>query len=120
MTEKVYTCEASSSVKEVAEAMVKGRFGSAIIMEGRWVGGIFTERDVLRAAASGADLNTTNVASYMTKDPMTANPDMEADEALHIMASNGFRHLPVADDKGVVGIVSLRDVMSTRIARSPR
>ena len=120
MTTEVFTTGPDASVTEVAEAMVRGRFGSAIVIHGSWVDGIFTERDVLRAAASGKDLNTLTIGEWMTKDPMTVGPDMESEEALQLMAANGFRHLPVVDGKDVLGIVSLRDVMSTRIARSPR
>lgn len=120
MTRDVFTAAPDASVAEVAQAMVKGRFGSAIVMKGQFVDGIFTERDVLRAAASGKDLNSVNIAGWMTEDPMTAPPDMDSEEAAQIMASNGFRHLPVVDGSAVVGIVSLRDVLSTRIARSPR
>ena len=120
MTAKVFTTTRDASVTEVAEAMVKGRFGSAIVLKGSWVDGIFTERDVLRAAASGKDLKTVTIGDYMTEDPMTVGPDMDSEDALQLMASNGFRHLPVVDGSNVLGIVSLRDVMSTRIARSPR
>lgn len=120
MTEDVATTEPTTSVAEVATAMVKGRFGSVIILEGGWIAGIFTERDVLRAAASGKDLNIESVATWMTRDPQTVEAGMEADEAAGIMASQGFRHLPVVDGKQLLGIVSLRDVLATRIARTPR
>lgn len=120
MTTNVFTTGRDASVTEVAEAMVKGRFGSAIIIRGSWVDGIFTERDVLRAAASGKDLNSVTIGEWMTQDPMTVGPDTDSEEALQIMAAHGFRHLPVVDGNDVLGIVSLRDVMSTRIARSPR
>lgn len=120
MTTDVYSTGGSTSVTEVARAMERGRFGSALIMESGWLAGIFTERDVLRAAASGSDLTTSTVSEWMTKDPASAAPDMTTDEAMQIMATNGFRHLPIVDGKSVVGIVSLRDVLSTRIARTPR
>src|SRR3989442_10597275 len=100
--------------------MVKGRFGSAVIVEAGWLVGIFTERDVLRAAASGKDLSATPVSEWMTRDPQTATADMDSEEAAQIMVSNGFRHLPVMDGKTVLGIVSLRDVLGARIARSAR
>lgn len=120
MTEDVATTEPTTSVAEVAQAMVKGRFGSVIILEGGWIAGIFTERDVLRAAASGKDLNAEPVAEWMTRDPQTVEAGMEADEAAGIMATQGFRHLPVVKGKELLGIVSLRDVLATRIARAPR
>lgn len=117
MTGTPFTVPAESSVSEAAQAMVKGRIGSAIVMQGAWLGGIFTERDVLRAAASGTDLTSSTVAEWMTKDPVTAPPDMDSEEAAQIMLSSGFRHLPVVDGRDVVGIVSLRDILSTRIGR---
>jgi CBS domain-containing protein len=120
MTTDVFSTTRDATVTEVAEAMVKGRFGSAVVIRGSWVDGIFTERDVLRAAASGKDLNSLTVGEWMTQDPMTVGPDMDSEEALQLMASNGFRHLPVVEGEAVLGIVSLRDVMSTRIARAPR
>jgi CBS domain-containing protein len=55
----------------------------------------------------------------MTPDPMTAEPDMEAEEAAQVMLSRGFRHLPVVEAGKVTGVVSLRDVLSTRVVRRP-
>jgi CBS domain-containing protein len=109
----------TTTVSEVAAAMVKGRVGSAVVMDGTWLTGIFTERDVLRAAASGKDLTSSRVADWMTPDPMTAEPDMEAEEAAQVMLSRGFRHLPVVEAGKVTGVVSLRDVLSTRVVRRP-
>ncbi|TMK50035.1 MAG: CBS domain-containing protein [Actinobacteria bacterium] len=120
MTKDVYTTTGETPVVAAAQAMVKGRFGSAVIVEAGWLVGIFTERDVLRAAASGKDLSATPVSEWMTKDPQTATAEMESEEAAQIMAANGFRHLPVMDGKNVLGVVSLRDVMGARIGRAVR
>jgi CBS domain-containing protein len=117
MTGDVFTIARDASVADVASSMLKGRFGSAIVMEGSWLAGIFTERDVLRAAAAGVDLTSSPVSEWMTSDPVTASPDMEADEATEIMINNGFRHLPVVEGKSVSGIVSLRDILRTRVRR---
>ena len=97
MTAEVYSTTGDVSVAEVANSMVKGRFGSAVVMEGSMLVGIFTERDVLRAAASGADLTSSPVSEWMTRDPVTAALDMDADDAAEIMMGQGFRHLPVVD-----------------------
>jgi len=117
MTRDVFTTTGKVSVAEVANSMVKGRFGSAVVMEGSWLIGIFTERDVLRAAASGADLTLSPVSEGMTGDPVTAGPDMDADDAAEIMMGQGFRHLPVVEGKTLLGIVSLRDILRVRIRR---
>ena len=117
MTGQVFTTTSDAPVAQVAASMLKGRFGSAIVMDGSWLSGIFTERDVLRAAASGSDLTSSPVSEWMTSDPVTADADMDADEATEVMMSRGFRHLPVVEGKTLIGIVSLRDILRTRIRR---
>jgi CBS domain-containing protein len=119
MTPDVFVTTPSAPVAEVAASMLKGRFGSAVVMEGSVLMGIFTERDVLRAAAARADMASSRVSEWMTGDPVTASPDMETGEATEIMMSQGFRHLPVVDGKTVAGIVSLRDILRIRVRRSP-
>ena len=119
MSGKVFSVTPGQSVAEVAQAMVQGRVGSAVVIDGPWLVGIFTERDALRAAGSGTDLNAAGVKDWMTKDPVTVGPDTDTEEAAALMASHGFRHLPVVDGDQVVGVVSLRDLLSTRIRRRP-
>jgi CBS domain-containing protein len=117
MTREVFITTPDTPVADVAEAMLKGRFGSAVVTQGSLLMGILTERDVLRAAASRADLNSSPVSEWMTNDPVTSTPETNADEAAEIMMSQGFRHLPVVEGKIVTGIVSLRDIMRTHIRR---
>jgi CBS domain-containing protein len=54
----------------------------------------------------------------MTRDPETATPDTDAEDAAEAMMTGGFRHLPVLEGNEIVGVVSLRDVLSTRVRRS--
>lgn len=117
MTDKVFTTTPDALIADVAKSMVKGRFGSAVVMQGSWVAGIFTERDVLRATASGADPTTTAIGEWMTKDPVTVAADMDSEEAGQLMVTQGFRHLPVVEGKDVKGIVSLRDILAARIRK---
>ena len=111
MTSDVFTTTSDASVVDAARGMV---------MNGSWLAGIITERDVLRAAASGSDLNTAPVKEWMTADPVTSSPETDSEEAARIMLANGFLHLPITQGASVLGIVSLRDVLSTRIRRRPR
>ena len=120
MTSDVFTAAPETPVTDVAATMVRGRFGSVVVLERGAVSGIFTERDVLRAAASGADLTRSPVARWMTPDPVTAGPEVDSDEAAELMLGRGFRHLPVVEGHKLAGIVSLRDLLSVRIGRRPR
>jgi CBS domain-containing protein len=117
---KVFSVPPAATVAEAAETMVKGRVGSAVVVDGPWLLGIFTERDALRVLAAGTDPTTARVKDWMTKEPVTVDPDTDSDDAAAIMATEGFRHLPVVDGDSVVGVVSLRDVLSARIRRPAR
>lgn len=117
MSTSIVDAAPETSVANAAAAMVAGGVGSAIIMQGSFLVGILTERDVLRAAASGHDLNTAAVADWMTPDPQSVGPDAESEEAAQILLLHGFRHLPVVDGKQVCGVVSLRDLFAVRIRR---
>jgi CBS domain-containing protein len=117
MTSDVFTIERGDTVADAAASMLQRRVGSAVVMEGSWVSGILTERDVLRAAASGRDLTSARVADWMTSDPVTVEGGVDADDAAETMMANGFRHLPVVEGQTLLGIVSLRDVLRTRIRR---
>ena len=118
MTKDVVTLSSDSTVTDAAQVMVRGGFGSVIVVHGRMLLGILTERDVLRAAASEDDLRSALVERWMTPDPDTSEPDLDTEEAAGLMLSRGYRHLPVVVDGDLVGMVSLRDVLSARIARS--
>ena len=117
MTPDVVTLSSEASVGDAAKVMVRGGFGSVVIVQGRMLLGILTERDVLRAAAAEDDLRAAPVERWMTPEPDTALPDLDTEEAVSLMLSRGFRHLPVVLDGELLGMVSLRDVLSARIAR---
>jgi CBS domain-containing protein len=117
MTTRVITTSAERPVAEVTAMMVKARVGSAVVLQGSWLAGILTERDVLRAAASHSDLTTSPVSQWMTRDPVTATPETTTEEAARLMLTNGFRHLPVLEGQSVRGVVSIRDVLASGIRR---
>ena len=117
MTTKVLTTSAERPVAEVTSTMVKARVGSAVVMQGSWLAGILTERDVLRAAASGSDLTKSPASEWMTRNPITATPDTTIGEAADVMLANGFRHLPVVEGRELKGVVSIRDVLASGTRR---
>jgi CBS domain-containing protein len=118
MNPDVLTTTAETSVADAARAMVKAKVGSIVVMQASWLDGILTERDVLRAAASGEDLTASPVSKWMTPDPQSASLDMPLDDAAQLMLLNGFRHLPVVEGKEVRGVVSIRDLFAARIRRA--
>lgn len=115
MSREVLTVEPSATVAEAATVMGSHRAGSVLVMQDGRLVGIFTERDVLRAVVSDFDMGGVRVETTMTRDPRTVGPDADVSDALDLMVDGGFRHLPVAEDDRVVGVVSIRDL--TRASR---
>lgn len=117
MSTELVTVEPSTSVMEAARAMSVARVGSALVLEGSALVGIFTERDILRALEHNADAGRVSpVSGLMTRDPVTIGPDASVGEALDRMLDGGFRHLPVMEGGTLVGVVSMRD-LARSIAR---
>jgi CBS domain-containing protein len=117
MNTSVVTATPDTTVTEAAAGMVRARVGSVVVLQGSFLAGILTERDVLRAAASGEDLSVSLVSAWMSPDPQAASLDMTAEEAAQIMLLNGFRHLPVLNGREVCGVVSIRDLFAAKIRR---
>jgi CBS domain-containing protein len=117
MNARVAATTPDTPVAAAAAVMVDANVGSVVVMQGLFLAGILTERDVLRAAASGEDLTASTVSAWMSPDPQSASPDTSAEDAAQIMLLNGFRHLPVLEDRTVCGVVSLRDLFAARIRR---
>ncbi len=110
MSETLFTVTPSTTVGEAVALMAQHRVGSMLVMEGAKLDGIFTERDTVRAISQSHDAPSHAVSSWMTRDPITVRPDVPVEDALKTMLDNGFRHLPVVEDREVVGIVSIRDL----------
>ncbi len=97
---------------EAATLMTTANIGAIIINDddGK-LSGIVTERDMTRrVVGKGLDPKTTLIEDFMTKNPDTLSPDDSAGDALELMQSRHFRHLPVVEDGKCVGMVSIRDL----------
>lgn len=109
MTEAAVTDRPDDSLAAAARKMWGQQTGSLLVLEGDDLVGIITERDVLRAVATGMPLDTP-VSEVMAKDLITVEPGTSLREAAAIMTEKWIRHLPVLDGGRLVGIVSQRDL----------
>ena len=117
MSTKLVSVQPSATVAEAATVMGERHVGSALVMEGESLVGIFTERDIVRALSQDFDAPGHPISQWMTKQPKTISADAPVEEALETMLSGGFRHIPVLEDRGVVGVVSMRDVSKASAER---
>jgi CBS domain-containing protein len=99
------------SFADVAKLMHAKGISSVVVLDGKKLAGIVTERDIVNLVAAGGDPHTTSVGHGMTrKDLITVSPRSELVEAAEQMVSRNIRHLPVVEGDEVVGIVSIRDM----------
>src|ERR1700704_2233789 len=97
MRTTLYSVDPSTTVGEALSLMAQNRIGSALIMEGGQLIGIFTERDTGRANPQSPAAPMHEISAWMTRAPKTVSPDIEVDEAMKMMLDHGFRHLPVME-----------------------
>jgi CBS domain-containing protein len=109
---KLLLAPPETTVAKAARLMAKKNVGAVLVVEGRRLAGIFTERDaVFRVIAAGLDPGTTSIGQVMTPDPFTVPPGEIFGRALLAMHDGGFRHVPVVEDGKPIGIVSSRSAL---------
>jgi CBS domain-containing protein len=118
MTQASITDSPTDTLRSAAEHMWRQQTGSLMVMEDDKLVGVITERDILKAAAHGRDINTTTVGEAMTRNLITVRSSEPVRDAARLMARHWIRHLPVVDDDQVVGVLSQRDIVGIFAALS--
>jgi CBS domain-containing protein len=113
----VITIEPTATVPEVAARLADHRIGAVLVMDrADQLLGIVSERDIVRSiATNGARTLEMTAGQLMTRAVHVANPDMTVEEAMRKMTLARIRHLPVMQNDDIVGMVSIGDVVKSRI-----
>jgi CBS domain-containing protein len=122
---EVETISASASVSDAAALLRDRNIGALVVMtdedaeDGVTVAGILSERDVVRALgvadADSAAVLGQPVSTLMTTEVVTCEPRTTVDELMRLMTDRRIRHVPVLDGGTLAGIVSIGDVVKSRI-----
>ncbi|MBN8753030.1 MULTISPECIES: CBS domain-containing protein [Variovorax] len=106
-----------ASVRDAACVMTRANCGSVLVMElPDSLLGILTERDLMtRVLARGLDPDRTPVREVMTPNPICVPPETPVSDAVVLMIERGFRHLPLATEKKILGVFSMRDALPREI-----
>jgi CBS domain-containing protein len=112
MTTRPRAVTPDSTLSQVAELMEAEDVGVIPIVDGDFLVGMVTDRDiVVRAVARGFDPSQTRVSQVASDDLVTVRPSNDLSDALDLMARHQVRRLPVTDDENrLVGVVSQADV----------
>ena len=109
MSGNLLTVEPAAAITDVVRQMHEREVGAVLILDGERLVGIFTERDVLHAAAVGR--LEGKVEDLMSHHPEPIDASDTSGHAAAMMIHGGFRHLPVEEGGRLAGIVSIRDLM---------
>lgn len=118
----VVTIGSDATLSEAARLLARRHIGAVVVKTGDGgIGGVLSERDIVRAIAeqSVAALGQS-VAKHMTRSVVTCSEADSVDNLMETMTHGRFRHVPVVDNQRLCGIVSIGDVVKTRIEETVR
>lgn len=113
----VSTIRPEATVRAAAEALAEANVGALIVSpDGSVLAGIVSERDIVRRLATeGPSLLDQPVSELMQAEVHTCAGADSVDTLMHLMSEHRIRHLPVVADGAVVGVISIGDVVKTRV-----
>ncbi len=112
MTETVVTAPPERSVREIAEMMRERNVGSVVLIEEQRPVGFLADRDLtVSVLADGRDLGD-HAADHASTPVITANAEMQVEEAAELMVRHGVRRLVIVDGARLIGILTLDDIAS--------
>ena len=114
---QVITVIPDTTVRQLVAILAEHRIGAVVVSgDGRSVGGIASERDIVRALAQrGAAVMSEPVTAIFTAEVRTVTPETPLEEVMRLMTELRVRHAPVVVDGALAGIVSIGDVVKNRI-----
>jgi len=106
------TIDSDTTVRDAATAMEESKRSCLLIIAKGKIVGIVTERDLVRKAMSKNSKipKSAKVTAIMSSPLVVVNPEATIEEAAQVMADNEVRRLPVVDEKGIVGLVTVSDL----------
>ncbi|MCE6997614.1 CBS domain-containing protein [Saccharothrix sp. S26] len=114
----VATVESGASVAELVAALAEHNVGAMVVLGPEGISGIVSERDVVRRLHDrGGELLAAPVSEIMTSEVFTCTPRDSVDSLTVLMTERRIRHVPVLDGGELVGIVSIGDVVKSRISQ---
>ena len=111
LARSVVTVTPSSTVYEAARLMKANKIGCVVVVDGKMIAGIFTERDLLnRVVAEDWNPRETQVSKVMTTQVVSLDCAEPLEKVFEFLSRQRFRHLPVTEKGSLLGIISLTDL----------
>lgn len=116
-SQDVVTVRPDATVRELLAMLAEHNIGALVVSaDGTSVDGIVSERDVVRHLHTDEGILDSPVSAIMSSDVETCGTDHTANELMQVMTERRFRHIPVVEDGRLTGIVSIGDVVKSRMS----
>lgn len=113
----IFAVRPEHTIAEAAQLLTNRRIGVALVCDGGTCVGVLSERDiVLGLAKHKGDALTMPVKALMSSPVVTCGPRDRVKDIMAVMTERRIRHLPVVAEAGLVGMVSIGDVVQHRLA----
>jgi CBS domain-containing protein len=106
-----FSIMSDQSLLDASKQMAECRIGALLVMDKGTLTGIITERDIVRSVANGKSCKDMRTKDVMTTNLIVSKSGDDLDYVMAVMIQNNIRHLPVVDEHGLVGMLSMRDVV---------
>jgi CBS domain-containing protein len=115
--QKLLSISPNATVLDALKMMADYEVGALVVLDGDRLTGIFSERDYARKVIlHGKASKDTPVAEIMTHKVVCVKPDQSVEDCMALMTDKRIRHLPVLQDKQVIGVISIGDVVKEVIS----
>ncbi|MBA2444287.1 MAG: CBS domain-containing protein [Nocardioidaceae bacterium] len=112
----VVTAPPNTTVRELVALLAEHNIGAVVVMgEESQIAGIVSERDVVRRLAADVDILDSDISEIMTSEVRSVAPDESVHDLMRLMTEHRIRHVPVVLDGSLQGIISIGDVVKSRI-----
>lgn len=119
MVKEIITVNPTTKIRDAVELMNKNQIGCLVVTRKGKPVGIMTERDVLKKiVCSCKNPEQTRVSEIMSKPLIVGRVDMDWLEAVKLMLDRNIKKLPILDDEGLVGLVTLTDIARMRMLQA--
>lgn len=111
-----FSVSATDTVLFALKVMAEKNIGAVFVTDGKRIIGIFTERDYVRKGElEGRTAQATLVKEVMTRNMYSVTTDTTVEQCMALMNTHHIRHLPVVENDQLIGLVSIRDVVTTAL-----